>query len=248
MARQPSATKKRWHHCRVCICARTKPLTPSAFLGAPCRRGSPPALLAFAVLVAQYYSPLRTFRRRLTASESRQSESRNHAIGQSRPARSQRRCPQPAAGRQRANVKCSGSHPSRLHSSQPCPARVLVPDQRNHPTCDDTVSRSAVWRYSHDHTTTVSPRRCHHRYQPVAAGSREPLRGHLLLHSRPPEARSHRRRTTNNPLSTSESSRNGFREVFLSSSLGNNWQICRLLLPIPATWCKANSQLVCLIM
>ena len=59
--------------------------TPSAFLGAPCRRGSPPALLAFAVLVAQYYFPLRTFRRRLTASESRQSESRNHAIGQSRP-------------------------------------------------------------------------------------------------------------------------------------------------------------------
>ncbi len=181
-----------------------RPHAPSAFRGAPCRHGSPPASSAFAVLVARYFSPLRTFKQRLTAIASRQSASRNRAVSQSRLARSLRR--PPAVNCQRANTGCNASHLSRLHPSQPPTARALLP-------------------------TPAA----------FAAGSPEPLHSHVLLHSRPPEARSHCRCAT----TSSPNHRRDRRASDLPA--GSNWQKMAKSQPnraIPCQWVQ-NRQSAC---
>ena len=191
--------KERRERSRASIYDPMKRRASSAFRGGPCRPGSPPASSAFAVLVARYFSPLRTFKQRLTATASRPLASRNRAVSQSRPARSSRR----AVSRQRANTGCNASHLSR--------------PRRSRPTRRPRISANTG---------------------PLAAGSPESLNSHVLLHSRPPEARSHCR--CKKLTSPSKSSTNGIWAYSGCPSLGNNWQIHRNLMPFVAIWCKAD--------
>ena len=124
---QQSGKGRRERRCRASISGPMKPHAPSAYQGAPYQRGSLLASSAFAVLVARYFSPLQTFKRRLTATVSRPLASRNCAVSRSRPARSPRRCQPLAVSRQRANTGCNVSHLSRPYCSQPLSARALVP-------------------------------------------------------------------------------------------------------------------------
>ena len=151
---QQSGKGRRERRCRASISGPMRPHAPSAFQGGPCRPGSPPASSAFAVLVARYFSPLRTFKQRLTATASLPSASRNRADSQSRQTRSARRCRPPAANRQRADTGCNASLLSQPHhplSAHKCQHR------HNHQKRDDTVSRSTVWCCSHDHAAAVAP-------------------------------------------------------------------------------------------
>ena len=147
-----------------------KRLAPLAFRGAPCRPGSPPASSAFAALVARYFSPLRTFKQRLTAIASPQSASRTRAVSQSRPARSPGRCWPPAVSRQRANTECNASYLSRLHCSQQPTTRALLPApahfRQDHQSRYAATYCFTVGRQRHDHTAGTQSH--HHRNRRAA--------------------------------------------------------------------------------
>ena len=152
---QQSGNGRRERRCRASISGPMRPHAPSAFQGAPCLLGSPPASSAFAVLVARYFSPLRTFKQRLTATASRLSASQNRAVSQSRPARSPRMCRPLAESRRHANTGCSASHRSQPHCSQPPTASALVPTPARSPEPLHCPALLYSWRCSHDHAAEV---------------------------------------------------------------------------------------------
>jgi len=173
---QQSGKERRERRCRASISGPTRPHAPSAFRGAPCRPGSPPGSSAFAGLVARYFSPLRTFKPRLTATASRPSASRDRAVSQSRPARSPGRCWPPAVSRQRANTECNASRLSQPHCSQPPTARALLPTPA--PSCGhDHQSRHTAPPSLHD--SILAHSRSPARPKPHTHHTREQGRGRL---------------------------------------------------------------------
>ena len=127
--------KERRERSRAFISGPMRPHASSAFQGAPCRLGSPPASSAFAVLVARYFSPLRNFQTAITPLPRRAHWRAETAPSVSRDRHNHRGdgAGDPAVSRQRADTECNGSEAA---STTDCRARVVTCCRHHHqPTC-----------------------------------------------------------------------------------------------------------------